>query len=46
LRFRRTGSLAVPRRYGAGWLVLRPRERVRAGARLVYRDGSFRVYRL
>ena len=46
LDFLRTGSLAIPRRYHAGWLVLRPREHVRPGARLVYRDRRFRVFRL
>jgi hypothetical protein len=45
-RFLRTGSLAIPRSYGAGWLVLRRGERSRAGATLVYRDDRFRVYRL
>jgi hypothetical protein len=45
-RFLRTGSLAVPRRAGAGWLVLRAHEQVEPGARLVYRDERFRVYRL
>jgi hypothetical protein len=48
--FLRTGSLAVPRRFGAGWLVLRRHEpvtRVEAqGARVVYRDASFVVFRL
>jgi hypothetical protein len=46
LRFLHTADLAIPRGYGAGWLVLRARERVGPGARLVYRDGRFRVYRL
>jgi hypothetical protein len=46
IRFLRTHDLAIPRRYGAGWLVLRGRERVGAGAHLVYRDARFRVYRL
>jgi hypothetical protein len=46
LRFLRTGSLAIPRRYGASWLVLRDGERGGRGARLVYRDGRFRVYEL
>lgn len=44
-RFLRTGSLAIPRRYGAGWIVLGPHQRIRPGARLVYRDDRFRVYR-
>jgi hypothetical protein len=46
LAFLRTGNLAIPRRFHAGWLVLRQREHVGPGARLVYRDGRFRVYRL
>ncbi len=45
-RFLRTGSLAIPRSYRAGWLVLRRGERARSGATLVYRDDRFRVYRL
>jgi hypothetical protein len=46
VRFLRTHDLAIPRSYGAGWLVLRGRESVGAGAHLVYRDARFRVYRL
>ncbi|MDX6567853.1 MAG: hypothetical protein QOH15_431 [Gaiellales bacterium] len=46
LDYRRTHNLAIPRHYGAGWLVLRGDEQVGHGARLVYRDGLFRVYRL
>ena len=51
LRFLRTGSLAIPRSYHAGWLVLRrahePVARVEAqGARAVYRDASFIVFKL
>jgi hypothetical protein len=46
LRFLHTGNLAIPRRYGAAWLVLRDKERAGHGARLVYRDGRFRVYRI
>jgi hypothetical protein len=50
LRFLRTGSLAIPRAYGAGWLVLRAHEPIaRAeaqGARPVYRDDRFVVFRL
>jgi hypothetical protein len=46
LAFLHTGDLAIPRRFHAGWLVLRQREHVGPGARLVYRDGRFRVYRL
>jgi hypothetical protein len=44
--FLRTGSLAIPRRYGAQWLVLRRGEHVRVQAPLVYRDARYRVYRL
>src|SRR5207253_678828 len=46
LAFVHTGNLAIPRSFHAGWLVLRGREHVGPGARLVYRDGRFRVYRL
>jgi len=46
LRFLATGKLAIPRRYGAGWLVLRDTERLRPRAPLVYRDRRFRVFRL
>jgi hypothetical protein len=46
LEFRRTHNLAIPRHYGAGWIVLRGDEQAGPGARLVYRDGRFRVYRL
>ncbi|MDE3190781.1 MAG: hypothetical protein KGL94_08190 [Acidobacteriota bacterium] len=50
LSFLATGNLAIPRRYHAGWLVLRPHEPVREavlqGARVVYRDASFIVLRL
>jgi hypothetical protein len=50
LAFLRTGDLAVPRRFHAGWLVLRPHEQIaRAeaqGARPVYRDASFVLLKL
>jgi hypothetical protein len=46
LRFLRTGSLAIPRRYGAGWLVLERGQRIVGRARVVYRDARFRVLRL
>jgi hypothetical protein len=46
LRFLRTHDLAIPRSYGAGWLVLARGEQPGRGARLVYRDARFRVYRL
>jgi hypothetical protein len=45
IRFLRTRNPAIPRRLGAQWVVLRDGERVR-GARLVYRDRRFRVYKL
>jgi 4-amino-4-deoxy-L-arabinose transferase-like glycosyltransferase len=45
-RFLRTHDLAIPRSYGAGWLVLTRGEAVGPGALLVYRDARFRVYRL
>jgi hypothetical protein len=45
-RFLRTHDLAIPRSYGAGWLVVTRGEIVGPGARLVYRDARFRVYRL
>jgi hypothetical protein len=46
LEFLRTHNLAIPRHYGAGWLVLRGDQQVGPGGRLVYRDVRFRVYRL
>jgi hypothetical protein len=46
LQYLHTADLRIPRRRGAGWLVLRGRERAGRGARLVYRDSRFRVYRL
>jgi hypothetical protein len=49
LEFLRTGSLAIPRQYHAGWIVLRRGERVARveaqGASPVYRDASFVVLR-
>jgi hypothetical protein len=46
VRFLRTGNLAIPRRYGAGWVVLRAHEPIGSAAHLVYRDRRFRVFRL
>jgi hypothetical protein len=47
LRFLRTGDLAIPRSYGAQWLVLRTGQQVvDPSADLVYRDARFRVYHL
>jgi hypothetical protein len=47
-RFLRTGSLAIPRRYGAGWLVVDRRHYdVPAGlSPPVHRDGRYSLYRL
>jgi hypothetical protein len=46
-RFLRTGSLEIPRRYGARWLVVdREHYRVRLQLRPVYRDGRYSLYRL
>ena len=45
LRFLATGSLGIPAKYGAGWIVLRAHQRIQPGASLVYRDQRFRVYR-
>ena len=52
--FMHTGDLAIPRRYHAGWLVLRVRAPTRGpvaaveakGLRPVYRDEEFVVFRL
>jgi len=48
--FLRTANLAIPRRYHAGWLVLRTNEGVRRflrqGLKPVYRDDGFVVFRL
>ena len=48
--FSRREDLSIPRGWGAGWLVLRRHERVRAverqGLRPVYEDGSYVVFRL
>jgi len=49
--FLRTANLAIPRRYHAGWLVLRANEGLRRferrpGLRRVYHDGSFTVFEL
>jgi hypothetical protein len=46
VRFLATGNLAIPRRYGAHWLVLRDTELLRPHAPLAYSDGRFRVFRL
>ena len=46
-RFFRTGDLSIPRRYGAGFLLLRRlRYRIRVDLPRVYEDGRFALYRL
>ncbi len=46
-RFFRTGDLAIPRRYGAQWLLVdRARSSLRPALPLVYRDRRFALYRL
>jgi hypothetical protein len=46
-RFLRTGNLAIPRRYGARWIVLdRLRFRLRLDLPVAYRDGRYTLYRL
>ncbi|MGZ4353578.1 MAG: hypothetical protein ACXVZ4_08535, partial [Gaiellaceae bacterium] len=45
--FLRTGSLAIPRRYGAGWLVLdRKVTRRRPSLPVVWTNGRYTLYRL
>jgi hypothetical protein len=45
--FFRTGNLAIPRRYGAGWLVLdRQRSKLNLGLPQVYSDPRYVLYRL
>jgi hypothetical protein len=47
LRFMRTGDLAIPRRYGAEWIVLdRKRTRLKLDLPRVYADGRYSLYRL
>jgi hypothetical protein len=47
LRYLRTGDLSIPRRYGAGWIVLRRGEwAIEPHAQLVYHDRRFRAFRL
>ena len=44
---RHPGRLAIPRRYGASWIVLRARERhLRLRLPRVYSDSEFTLYRL
>jgi hypothetical protein len=44
--FMATGDLAIPRRYGAHWLVLRTHEKLPLGLQPRYRDASFVVFAL
>ena len=45
--FFRAGDLAIPRRYGAGWLVVdRARSKLRLPLRPVYADAKYVLYRL
>jgi Family of unknown function (DUF6541) len=45
--FLRSGDLAIPRRYGAGWLVVdRKRHAVRVPSRPVYSDARYSLFRL
>jgi hypothetical protein len=47
LRFLRTGDLAIPRSYGANWLVVdRQRSLLRPALPLVYADDRYLLYRL
>ena len=47
LRFFRTGRLDIPRRYGAGWLVIdRRRSLLRPALPIVYGDTRYLLYRL
>jgi hypothetical protein len=47
VRFLRTGNLAIPRRYGAQWLVVdRRRSLLRPALPLVYSDDRYLLYRL
>ncbi|MFL5935511.1 MAG: hypothetical protein ACJ76U_01600 [Gaiellaceae bacterium] len=47
IAFYRSGDLAIPRRYGARWLVIaRTEPHPAVGLRPVYRDARFALYRL
>jgi hypothetical protein len=47
ITFLRTGDVAIPRRYGATWLVIdRSRPHATIGAGVVYRDRRYAVYKL
>jgi hypothetical protein len=46
-QFFRTGNLAIPRRYGAGWLVVdRNRSKLRPDLPQIYADARYLLYRL
>ncbi len=46
-QFFRTGDLAIPRRYGAGWLVVdKARSKLRLPLRPAYADAQYVLYRL
>jgi hypothetical protein len=46
-RFLRTGDLAIPRRYGAAWLVVDARRSdLHPSLPVAYRDGRYTLYRL
>ncbi|MES1246405.1 MAG: hypothetical protein ABUS54_01875, partial [Actinomycetota bacterium] len=45
-RFFATHDLSILRRYGAGWLVLTRKQKLRLPEPVAYRDERFRVYRL
>ncbi len=45
--FFRTGNLAIPKRYGAGWLVIKTaRSKLKPNLRRAYADDDFVLYRL
>jgi hypothetical protein len=46
-QFFRTGNLVIPRRYGAGWLVVdRNRSKLRPDLPQIYADARYLLYRL
>ncbi|MEA2389962.1 MAG: hypothetical protein QOK31_71, partial [Solirubrobacteraceae bacterium] len=46
-RFLRSGALAIPRRYGAGWILVDSRRsRLRLDLPRAYSDGRYTLYRL
>jgi hypothetical protein len=47
LAFFRSGDLSIPRRYGAGWLVVdRRRHTLEPGLERLYRDERYALYRV